>query len=285
MSTTGSSPKTPPKPLNLSSKSQQELVFSIATPSPPKTKTMQKIWKPKAPFREPMDPKVPKKPKKPRDSPQERKSYAKDSVKSAPKSFYAVRVGKVPGIYRTWKECREQIFKYPKATYKGFVDEQSALKYLEDGKQVSESHTTKADLIVYTDGSEIHGAAGAGIWFGKDDPRNTSSKVPGEQTNQRGEAWAVWTALRITKDMEGILEIRSDTLYAINGATGAHTTVANRDIFQLIWKELDARKARGFPVQFTHVYGHTGIEGNEGADKLAKSAARLTLQTFQESLV
>ncbi|KAI0298058.1 ribonuclease H-like domain-containing protein [Multifurca ochricompacta] len=32
--------------------------------------------------------------------------------------FYAVRIGKSPGIYTTWEDCRDQVYGYPRARYK-----------------------------------------------------------------------------------------------------------------------------------------------------------------------
>ena len=34
--------------------------------------------------------------------------------------FYAVRIGRVPGVYKSWAECSEQVFKFPGAKYKKF---------------------------------------------------------------------------------------------------------------------------------------------------------------------
>ena len=38
----------------------------------------------------------------------------------AKKNFYAVRVGKKPGIYKTWPECQANTSGYPGAVFKGF---------------------------------------------------------------------------------------------------------------------------------------------------------------------
>ena len=39
----------------------------------------------------------------------------------AKKNFYAVRVGKVPGIYKTWPECQANTSGFPGAVFKGFA--------------------------------------------------------------------------------------------------------------------------------------------------------------------
>ena len=41
-------------------------------------------------------------------------------------NFFVVWDGKVPGIYKTWDECKRQVNGYPDAKYKGFVTEAEA---------------------------------------------------------------------------------------------------------------------------------------------------------------
>ena len=42
------------------------------------------------------------------------------------KKYYVVWIGKSPGIYRTWTECKEQIAGFPNAKYKSFANETEA---------------------------------------------------------------------------------------------------------------------------------------------------------------
>ena len=44
----------------------------------------------------------------------------------AKNKYYAVRVGKTPGVYLTWEECRRQVSGYPGAVYKSFPTRQEA---------------------------------------------------------------------------------------------------------------------------------------------------------------
>lgn len=48
--------------------------------------------------------------------------------------YYAVKIGKVPGIYKSWAECEIQVKGYKGAQYKSFTDEKEAYQYL--GKQL-----------------------------------------------------------------------------------------------------------------------------------------------------
>ena len=44
--------------------------------------------------------------------------------------FYAVRNGRIPGVYQNWSDCNSQISGFPKAVYKSFQDHQSALDFV-----------------------------------------------------------------------------------------------------------------------------------------------------------
>ena len=47
-------------------------------------------------------------------------------------SFYAVKVGKSPGVYRTWEDCAKQVHKYPKAVYKKFSTMSDANRFIKN---------------------------------------------------------------------------------------------------------------------------------------------------------
>ncbi|KAK5126159.1 hypothetical protein LTR08_005022 [Meristemomyces frigidus] len=49
---------------------------------------------------------------------------------SVPK-FYAVRVGKAPGIYHTWTECLDQVRGFPKAMFKSFTTASEARNFVD----------------------------------------------------------------------------------------------------------------------------------------------------------
>ena len=83
----------------------------------------------------------------------------------AKNKYYAVRKGRVPGIYRTWSECQKQVTGYPGAVFKGFVTEEEAQSFLHPGqsakaKETHISHT--AYPYAYVDGSYFQGIYGFG---------------------------------------------------------------------------------------------------------------------------
>lgn len=128
-------------------------------------------------------------------------------------------------------------------------------------------------LIVHTDGAcqrngKKDAKAGSGIYFGEDDTRNRGFPVPGKQTNQRAEVWAVCKALEAT-DVSQPLLIVTDSMYTINCATGKWNIKANSDLFHCLMT-----LASGRDVQWKHVRGHRGNVGNEAADRIAVKAAQ-----------
>lgn len=46
--------------------------------------------------------------------------------------YYSVKVGHIPDIYLTWKECEEQVKGYPKAKYKSFKSKEEAEEYMNE---------------------------------------------------------------------------------------------------------------------------------------------------------
>ena len=48
----------------------------------------------------------------------------------AKKKFYAVRKGRKPGIYDTWRECSKQVQKVRGAVYKGFATREEAEAFM-----------------------------------------------------------------------------------------------------------------------------------------------------------
>ncbi|RPD65374.1 RnaseH-domain-containing protein [Lentinus tigrinus ALCF2SS1-7] len=160
---------------------------------------------------------------------------------------------------------------------------------------VSESSRSAASnpMVVYTDGScrgngRTGSTAGIGVWWGIDDSRNVSERCPGDQTNNRAELIAIIRVLeRAPTDRP--LEIRSDSAYSINSMTiwlqgwkmrgwkkPDGKPVQNLALIQYADLLLEERRrVLKQPVEFKKVLAHSGIEGNEAADKLANDGAAL----------
>ena len=65
----------------------------------------------------------------------------------AKKKYYAVRVGKKPGIYETWEQCKEQVDGVSGAQYKSFSTLPEAETYLL-GTDADDSVTISDELNV-----------------------------------------------------------------------------------------------------------------------------------------
>ncbi|KAK9346088.1 ribonuclease H-like domain-containing protein, partial [Lipomyces starkeyi] len=144
---------------------------------------------------------------------------------------------------------------------------------------------------IYTDGCALNNGksgslAGVGVYYGPNDSRNISTYLPGErQTNQRAELTAILLAVKEGPRFRHI-EIRTDSTYSIkcveewsikwrqNGWRNAKgQQVENADLIKQILDEIEVRRGRGARVKFMYVAGHSGIMGNENADRLANLGA------------
>ncbi|TPX30947.1 hypothetical protein SmJEL517_g05627 [Synchytrium microbalum] len=130
--------------------------------------------------------------------------------------------------------------------------------------------------------------AGIGVFFGDNRRMNLSeSPIPGKQTNQRAELYAVIRALqRLAQDrnldQNDEVVIWVDSEYVSKGwnewlpnwqendwYNSQGNQVANQDLWQKLIGEVNETPAE---VSIQKVAGHAGVYGNERADELAKSA-------------
>ena len=63
--------------------------------------------------------------------------------------FYAVKNGKVPGIYSTWEACKKQVAGFSGAEYKSFTTKEEAEAFIKDQPKTID----QPGLIAYVDGS------------------------------------------------------------------------------------------------------------------------------------
>ncbi|CCM05124.1 uncharacterized protein FIBRA_07332 [Fibroporia radiculosa] len=145
--------------------------------------------------------------------------------------------------------------------------------------------------IVYSDGAckgngKAGSIAGVGVWWGRDDPRNLAERCPGMQTNNRAELIAIIRVLETAPRDKQPLLIKTDSQYCINCirswlpkwlATGFRSSsggvVKNELLIRYLSTLLDQRGLAGQKVSLQYVRGHSGEEGNEGADYLANVGA------------
>ncbi|XP_076188947.1 ribonuclease H1 isoform X2 [Aptenodytes patagonicus] len=202
--------------------------------------------------------------------------------------FYAVRKGRRTGVYRTWAECQEQVNKFPSASFKKFATEKDAWAFVRADLPGPQQPEPAGDFaVVYTDGccsgnGRNRARAGIGVYWGPGHPLNTSERLPGRQTNQRAEIHAACKAIEQAKSQNiKKLIIYTDSKFTINGITswvdnwktnGWRTSSGGSVINKEDFERLD-NLSKGIEIQWMHIPGHAGFQGNEEADRLAREGA------------
>ena len=195
--------------------------------------------------------------------------------------YYAVRQGRKTGIYNSWAECKEQVTGYSGAVFKAFETEAAAGEYLLQGEP--QKPVDSSLPFAYIDGSYSKKNNCYG-WGGFINYKGWRHIVQGTGSNpeylpERNIAGEIIGALQIAfKAMElGIKELNLYFDYAgiasyINKSWETKTPLAAYYDFTLGICQCD------LAINFIQVSGHTGIDGNEMADLLAKEAVGARLR-------
>lgn len=138
--------------------------------------------------------------------------------------------------------------------------------------------TNPTSVVLWTDGSATIATLPAGIGcvvFSEMLPgtyeRTLVSENIGLGTNNFAELMAIKRGLEQVPDLRCKIQVHSDSAYAIGSCTQPWNGTKNRELIQNIRQDLRLRK--GY-VEFHHVDGHSGVEGNELADRLAKAGRK-----------
>jgi ribonuclease HI len=216
----------------------------------------------------------------------------------ATKKFYAVKVGRKPGIYLEWfglNGAKAQVDEFPQAVHRGFSTREDAKAFL-DGRLIAANSPKpppkpaidkkplpRSKLLIYTDGSCLSnpgpGGYGAVILGGKS--RIEFSGGYRLTTNNRMELMACIRALKTLKKPSRVT-LYSDSQYVVNGITKGwamkwrannwmkkdKSRAENPDL----WENLLAL-CRTHEVDFQWVRGHAETPENLRCDALAKQAA------------
>lgn len=192
------------------------------------------------------------------------------------KKFYAVKIGKTPGVYETWAECQNQINGFSGAVYKGFSTKEDAMAFV-NGNSGKQEANEKTQAVAYVDGSydpTTYAFSYGVVLFYNGQEMHFSKKIIdnslAKMNNVAGEIKGAEAAMQYCLDNN----ISSVTIYHdyegiakwCNGDWKAKKTgtIAYANFYKKVCTKVY--------VQFVKVKGHSGNYYNELADKLAKEA-------------
>lgn len=189
--------------------------------------------------------------------------------------YYAVKIGKTPGIYTSWDACKAMVHGFPGAVYKSFKTIEEAEQFM--GKAFGMPDMKQPDNYAFVDGSynaatKVYGYGGFLIHDGKKEVLQGSGNEE-EMASMRNVAGEVLGSMAaIEKAVEiGLpeLTIYYDYMGIEMWAMGSWKrnkkgTIAYYDYVNSVRDKIRLR--------FVKVKGHSGVEGNEEADRLAKEA-------------
>jgi ribonuclease HI len=148
-------------------------------------------------------------------------------------------------------------------------------------------------ITIYTDGSAIRNGAenaeaGAGLWYGRDHPRNKAVKLEMvNPTNNKAELVAVLIALQDNPDTP--IEIRTDSEMVVKGLLYRAKKWEDKNWLEIkdteLWKAIIAELRKRPQITYIKwVKGHAKDEGNKEADKLANEGRSSAITISEEDI-
>ena len=187
--------------------------------------------------------------------------------------YYAVKKGRQTGIYQSWDACKAAVHGYPGAVYKSFQNRADAEAFLAPAEEAEEA----PEIYAFVDGSynaakKIYGYGGFLVHHGEKEILKGSG-TDEEMASMRNVAGEVLGSMAaIAKAVElGLPEVTVYYDYMGIEMWAEGSWKRNKKGTIAYYDYICSVKDR-IRIRFVKVKGHSGVEGNEEADRLAKEA-------------
>lgn len=189
--------------------------------------------------------------------------------------YYAVRIGRNPGIYHTWDECKRETMGFKGASFKKFSTREDAEAFINEVEEEKKESAEKDELVVYVDGSYRNKdkSHSYGVYMFNDEEEYTYSKRFFKDSEMRNVSGEIKGAMRAMEEAVKLGKKKIYLHYDYEGIrswalgfwkTNKEGTIYYKNFYDSIKNKLE--------VKFIKVEAHSGVKYNELVDKLAKEA-------------